>query len=410
MQSIQVALIGNPNTGKTSVFNQLTGLKQQVGNYPGITVEKKVGQCMLSETCSATVLDLPGTYSLNASSIDENVVIEVLLNKKDPNFPDVIAVITDVENLKRNLLLFTQIKDLELPTVLVINMVDRMNPKGISLDIPFLEAQLQTKIVLLSSRKGTGITELKSVLANYHTLSVMPCLNASSIDEAYFGQLRKAFPNQLLYKLWLVITQDVNFLNLERKELPNSFTKSHADLKRLQQKGITILVSTPYMDEASLCDRIALIQKGKIFDNRTGYTWYNVNMKNLLGDWYNKYDKFNICLVSVNQSYQAAQYTNNVLQYSSNYVVSVKMSGLQWLSSYDQVSKNNTDIQIVGVRNFNESNNVIGTNNITFLKGSQITNITINLHSLTGDTALVSNANSTFGHMVFLFSISPVKD
>ena len=236
MQSIQVALIGNPNTGKTSVFNQLTGLKQQVGNYPGITVEKKVGQCMLSETCSATVLDLPGTYSLNASSIDENVVIEVLLNKKDPNFPDVIAVITDVENLKRNLLLFTQIKDLELPTVLVINMVDRMNPKGISLDIPYLEAQLQTKIVLVSSRKGTGIAELKSVLANYQNLSVTPCLNASSIDEVYFGQLRKAFPNQLLYKLWLVITQDVNFLNLERKELPNTFTKSHADLKRLQQK------------------------------------------------------------------------------------------------------------------------------------------------------------------------------
>ena len=236
MQSIQVALIGNPNTGKTSVFNQLTGLKQQVGNYPGITVEKKVGQCMLSETCLANVLDLPGTYSLNASSIDENVVIEVLLNKKDPNFPDVIAVITDVENLKRNLLLFTQIKDLELPTVLVINMADRMVPKGISMDIPYLEAQLQTKIVLVSSRKRTGIAELKNVLANYQQLSVSPCLNASSIDEAYFSQLRKTFPNQLLYKLWLVITQDVNFLNLERKELPNSFTKSHADLKRLQQK------------------------------------------------------------------------------------------------------------------------------------------------------------------------------
>ena len=236
MQSIQVALIGNPNTGKTSVFNQLTGLKQQVGNYPGITVEKKVGQCVLSETCLANVLDLPGTYSLNASSIDENVVIEVLLNKKDPNFPDVIAVITDVENLKRNLLLFTQIKDLELPTVLVINMADRMVPKGITLDIPYLEAQLQTKIVLVSSRKRTGIAELKNVLANYRDLSLTPCLNASSIDEAYFSQLRKAFPKQLLYKLWLVITQDVNFLNLERKELPNSFTKSHADLKRLQQK------------------------------------------------------------------------------------------------------------------------------------------------------------------------------
>ena len=236
MHNIQVALIGNPNTGKTSVFNRLTGLKQQVGNYPGITVEKKVGQCILADDCTATILDLPGTYSLNASSIDENVVIEVLLNKKDPNFPDVIAVITDVENLKRNLLLFTQIKDLEIPTVLVINMADRMNPRGISLDIPFLEAQLQTKIVLVSTRKGSGIAELKSVLANYQNLSVTPCLKASSIDEVYFDQLRKAFPNQLLYKLWLVITQDVNFLNLERKQLTNSFTKTHADLKRLQQK------------------------------------------------------------------------------------------------------------------------------------------------------------------------------
>ena len=125
---------------------------------------------------------------------------------------------------------------MELPTVLVINMADRMIPKGISLDIPYLEAQLQTKIVLVSSRKGTGIAELKQVLADYQQLSITPCLNASSIDEDYFGQLRKAFPNQLLYKLWLVITQDVNFLNLERKEMPNSFTKSHADLKRMQQK------------------------------------------------------------------------------------------------------------------------------------------------------------------------------
>ena len=150
--------------------------------------------------------------------------------------------------------------------------------------------------------------------------------------------------------------------------------------------------------------------KGKVFNSRTGYTWNNVNIRNLLGDWYNKYDKFNICLVSVNQSYQAAQYTNNILQYSSNYVVSVKMSGLQWLSSYDQATKNNTNIQIVGVRNFNESNNVIGNNYITFLKGSQITNITISLHSLTGDASLVSAQASTFGHMTFLFNITPIKD
>jgi ferrous iron transport protein B len=236
IQNITVALIGNPNTGKTSVFNQLTGLKQQVGNYPGITVEKKLGFCKLTNTIKANILDLPGTYSLNASSIDENVVIELLLNKNDKLFPDIAVVITDVENLKRNLLLFTQIKDLEIPTILVINMADRMKSKGISLNISHLEEQLKTKIVLVSTRKGYGIDELKNQIVDYKSLSTEPCLNASSIDEEYFNKLRKAFPNQLLYKLWLVITQDVNFLNLERNEIRNSFTKSHSDLKRLQQK------------------------------------------------------------------------------------------------------------------------------------------------------------------------------
>lgn len=235
-QNINVALIGNPNVGKTSVFNQLTGLNQQVGNYPGITVEKKIGFCKLPNNIKANILDLPGTYSLNASSIDENVVIELLLNKNDKLYPDVALVVTDVENLKRNLLLFTQIKDLEIPTILVINMADRMKFKGITLDIPYLEEHLKTKIALISSRKGYGIDELKKLIVSYRTISSEPCLNASVIDPDYFNSLRKAFPNQLLYKLWLVITQDVNFLNLERNEIRSSFTKSHSDLKRLQQK------------------------------------------------------------------------------------------------------------------------------------------------------------------------------
>jgi ferrous iron transport protein B len=115
-------------------------------------------------------------------------------------------------------------------------MADRMKSKGISLNITHLEEQLKTKIVLVSTRKGYGIDELKNQIVDYKSLSTEPCLNASSIDEEYFNKLRKAFPNQLLYKLWLVITQDVNFLNLERNEIRNSFTKSHSDLKRLQQK------------------------------------------------------------------------------------------------------------------------------------------------------------------------------
>ena len=237
-KQIKVALIGNPNTGKTSVFNALTGLNQKVGNYPGITVDKKEGICKLSRGVKAHILDLPGTYSLNASSIDENVVIELLLNKKDKAFPDVAVVVADVENLKRNLLLFTQIKDLKIPTILVVNMSDVMVRKGIALDIAELETQLNTKIALVSTRKGTGLQELKTLIEGYKTLPKKQCLDARSIDVDYFERLKKAFPNQEVYKLWLVLTQDVNFGKIARKELDVSKfqTKSTSELKRLQQK------------------------------------------------------------------------------------------------------------------------------------------------------------------------------
>ena len=238
-RQINVALLGNPNTGKTSVFNQLTGLNQKVGNYPGITVEKKQGICKLSRGVKAHILDLPGTYSLNASSMDESVVIELLLNKSDKDFPDVAVVVADVENLKRNLLLFTQIKDLGIPTILAINMVDQMQRKAIALDIKKLEERLETKIALISSRKNTGFDTLKQLIENYTLLSTKPCVNASVIAPDYFERLSKAYPNQDLYKLWLVITQDVNFGTLDRQELKGIAdfkTESESNLKRLQQK------------------------------------------------------------------------------------------------------------------------------------------------------------------------------
>ena len=238
-KQINVALIGNPNTGKSSVFNILTGLNQKVGNYPGITVEKKQGTCQLERNLKAHIIDLPGTYSLNASSLDENVVIELLLNKKDKDYPDVAVVIADVENLKRNLLLFTQIKDLGIPTILAINMADRMKRKAISLNIKELEEKLGTKIVLLSSRKKTGIETLKSLISNYNSLSLTPCINSSKIAPEYFERLQKTFPNQDLYKLWLVVTQDVNFGKLNRKKINGIQpfqTESITNLKRLQQK------------------------------------------------------------------------------------------------------------------------------------------------------------------------------
>ena len=238
-KSLNIALLGNPNTGKTSVFNRLTGLSQKVGNYPGITVEKKEGVCKLNRTTKAHIIDLPGTYSLNASSMDESVVIELLLNKNSKDFPDVAVVVTDVENLKRNLLLFTQVKDLGIPTLLVINMSDQMKRKGISIDIPLLEEKLDTKIALISTRENKGLALLKELLVNYRQLSTDPTIALESIDQAYFDNLKKTFPNQQVYKLWLVITQDVNFAKIDRNRVSdatNFKTQSEPHLKRMQQK------------------------------------------------------------------------------------------------------------------------------------------------------------------------------
>ncbi|WP_108867894.1 ferrous iron transport protein B [Aquimarina aquimarini] len=236
---IKVSLIGNPNTGKTSVFNLLTGLNQQVGNYPGITVEKKEGACKISHDVKAHVIDLPGTYSLNASSLDENIVTELLLDQESEDFPDVAVVVSDVENLKRNLLIYTQIKDFEIPTILVVNMADRMRRKGISLDIPLLEKELNTKIALISARKGEGIDELKKLIESYRSLPKKRCLDALSFEQEYFDRLQKTFPDQSLYKSWLKITQNASFKNADqRDEAIDSEveTKSESEFKRLQQK------------------------------------------------------------------------------------------------------------------------------------------------------------------------------
>jgi len=238
-KSINVALIGNPNTGKTSIFNELTGLNQKVGNYPGITVEKKEGICKLSRGLKAHIIDLPGTYSLNTTSLDESVVVELLMNKKDKDYPDVAVLISDVENLKRNLLLYTQIKDLKIPVILAINMADRMQRKGIKIDVTQLEKDLDTRIALISARRKTGIDSLKEFIANYQSLSRKPVVDTPRIAPEYFDRLKRTFPNEDPYKLWLVITQDTNFGEVEKKPLQEKAgfgTLSDSELKRLQHK------------------------------------------------------------------------------------------------------------------------------------------------------------------------------
>jgi ferrous iron transport protein B len=235
---LNVALIGNPNTGKTSIFNLLTGLSQKVGNYPGITVEKKEGSCKLPNGTKAHIIDLPGTYSLNASSADEQLVVETLLSKNKKDYPDVAVVVADVENLKRNLILFTQIKDLQIPAILVVNMADQMERRGITLDVAMLEKKIQSKVVLVSSRKKTGIGELKSLLEDYQHLPVSATIHLSDIDPAYFDRLQQAYPKQDLYSLWLVVSQDVPLDKIDDDlHKANAYSeRGTPEIKRLQQK------------------------------------------------------------------------------------------------------------------------------------------------------------------------------
>ncbi|WP_233861678.1 ferrous iron transport protein B [Tenacibaculum piscium] len=222
-QRIKVALIGNPNTGKTSLFNQLTGLHQKVGNYAGVTVDKKAGICKLSEKSSAIITDLPGTYSINPTSMDESIVLKSLLTSEKSEKPDVLVVVADIENLKRNLLLFSQIQDLEIPMILALNMADQMQKKGISIDIETLEKELHTKIVLISARKNQGISDLKAVIENYKSLEIYSNFKeiSTKIDANYFDELAFKIPNFLPYEVWMMLTKQYTSLlsSTEQKAL-----------------------------------------------------------------------------------------------------------------------------------------------------------------------------------------------
>ncbi|MBK7433010.1 MAG: ferrous iron transport protein B [Chitinophagaceae bacterium] len=161
---INIALVGNPNSGKSSLFNALTGLKQQVGNFPGVTVDKKTGSCRIGTDTEATLIDLPGTYSLYPKRHDEWVTYRILLNQDPAIRPDLVLLIADASNLKRNLLFCTQIIDLGVPVVVALTMMDLAKQKGIQIDIPGLERELGVPVVPLNPRKNKGIDPLKKVL------------------------------------------------------------------------------------------------------------------------------------------------------------------------------------------------------------------------------------------------------
>jgi ferrous iron transport protein B len=163
-QTLGVALIGNPNTGKSTLFNALVGVRQRVGNYPGVTVEKKIGQTVFHGQAFALV-DLPGTYSLAPRSPDEMVAVDVLLGRQaDAPAIDAVLCIIDASNLERNLYLVSQVLELDLPTVVALNMTDVARQRGIEIDVARLSERLGVPVVETQANKRRGVGDLKTVL------------------------------------------------------------------------------------------------------------------------------------------------------------------------------------------------------------------------------------------------------
>ena len=210
--NFNLLLLGNPNTGKSSLFNKLTGLNQKVGNFPGVTVEKKEGTINFKNNYFANVIDLPGTYSVNSFSPEEKVVSNILLEKNKIS-PDAALVVSDIENLKHNLLLFTQVKDLGIPLYLIINMCDVMEKRGIALDISTLEEELKTKIFLISTRNSIGIDDLLNEIPNIFDSDTSAIVDNNYMDFGTIQKINNENKSSLFYKRWLLQINKISNLD-----------------------------------------------------------------------------------------------------------------------------------------------------------------------------------------------------
>jgi ferrous iron transport protein B len=188
-KQVKIALAGNPNSGKTTLFNALTGLKQKVGNYPGITVEKKVGKAKFSNEVDTEIIDLPGTYSLFPKSMDEKVAQQILCNDEDVDYPDVTVVIADATNLRRSIFLLTQVIDLNMSVVLALNMVDIATKKGIIVNVDLLSKELGIQVVAINARKRKGIESLREAIID--TINKKPLKPFLSVRKLFKGVIER---------------------------------------------------------------------------------------------------------------------------------------------------------------------------------------------------------------------------
>ncbi|WP_185865923.1 ferrous iron transport protein B [Blattabacterium cuenoti] len=232
---IKLALIGNPNVGKTSLFNKLTGLNQKVGNYLGVTVDKKIGYFYYENRCYQ-IIDLPGTYSIYPSSENEEVVSKLLINNKDYlDYPDKIMVVADYSNIKKSLLLFRQVQDLGFPVLFILNMLDEAKKKGISIEIEKLKKFLITEIVLINAREGIGLEKVKKEIKNLNKKTKkLDFFNPGLRYSIAVNDVKKNYKVNT-YKAWCYLAYNGKFL--KEDYLLNKIKKKHNIIsKRLQIK------------------------------------------------------------------------------------------------------------------------------------------------------------------------------
>ena len=208
-KNYKIALLGNPNAGKSSIFNLLTGLRQKVGNFPGVTVDKKLGTAYLNSDLAVTIVDFPGTYSLYPTSQDERIVTNTFTNPQDENYPDAILYIADITQLEKHLLLLSQVHDLGLPVLLALNMVDAARAENLSLDADKIAKELGIKTVTVSGRTGEGLEELKAGLVEITTTSKnyelkKPFLRFSDEEKEIAASLASKFPQTTDYQRILI--------------------------------------------------------------------------------------------------------------------------------------------------------------------------------------------------------------
>jgi ferrous iron transport protein B len=236
-----VALIGNPNAGKSSIFNQLTGLRQKVANFPGVTVDKKIGKINLEIHHDVALVDFPGTYSLYPTTSDEKVVTKILCNTQDENFPDAIIYVADITNLEKHLLLLSQIKDLNIPIVLALNMIDLANKEGIKYDLDILSNFFQVKVVTVSGKYGLNLEELKAeidiLLAQKIIPFSRPLYVANAAEQAMIQEVTAVIPVNSSYQA-LVIAHHYEWFafvaSAQKTPIRNAVAKHHFQDLRFQ--------------------------------------------------------------------------------------------------------------------------------------------------------------------------------